>query len=422
MTDVRHSPLVVLSHKCSSSPCLMYKTLTRHRRYAGLSVVLTLGIVLPGCSFDTETPAPALETMGTPPENCGTTETVFPKLLAFIDDGRFDSLRSFVQRHLVTTEENPQPDVSTRTLVSVMLKLINSFGLDKTISLTDLASSSEILGEQKPLIMAALDFITGDLDGVSRYEVGDAGAHFIRVCDPDDLLLAAELLTAFESPSRPGEMWIDLMLKEIAIVVQNPTLDSFLEMFEKDSESGKPAIVAVIAQIMGLVRQPDFTISRVETVLESVVYPILSDDLRPNIDRMMGLLEEATNPEAGILIPLQGSIDCGMRHPTERDVIIGFLYDLLLAQDIGARMALVSVADLVSVEDSKFLLGIVSDLIASIREDRVTRDDLLEFFALILQQPDITLLLPTISELIVEGVLTELMEAIQSILGECNRG
>ncbi|MEE2904079.1 MAG: hypothetical protein VYC39_17260 [Myxococcota bacterium] len=346
---------------------------------------------------------------------------MFPKLLSFIEQGKFEPLKSFIQRHLLISEENPQPDISTRTLFSGILKITRSLGLEKTVDLTDLVTNSEILGEQLPLLTAALDFITGKTDGKSRYETGDAAAHFIRVCDPDHLLSAIELLTSFESPSRPGEMWIDVMLKEIAVVVDNQKLDEFLDAFEQDAEKGRPAVINIIAQLMGLIRQSSFSISQVETLLDSAVYPILSDELRPNVERMVTLLEEVTAPDAGILVPLQRSIDCGMHSPAERDVIIGFLYDLLFSQDIGARDALISVAELVSIEDSKFLLGIVSDLIGSIRSDRLARDELLELFALMLQQPDVNALLPIVSELIAEEIFTELLVAIQSILGDCNR-
>jgi|GEM_PF-2232669 len=389
----------------------------------GFSALLftLLGVSAISCSFDHDEPAPPLVTNGEPPALCGTTASVFPKLLSFIEQGKFEPLKAFIQRHLLISEENPQPDISTRTLFSGILKITRSLGLEKTVDLTDLVTNSEILGEQLPLFTAAIDFITGKTDGKSRYETGDAAAHFIRVCDPDHLLLAIELLTSFESPSRPGEMWIDVMIKEIAVVVDNQKLDEFLDAFEQDAEKGRPAVINVIAQLMGLIRQSSFSISQVETLLESAVYPILSDELRPNIERMVTLLEEVTAPDAGILVPLQRSIECGMQSPVERDVIIGFLYDLLFSQDIGARDALISVAELVSVEDSKFLLGIVSDLIGSIRSDRLARDELLELFALMLQQPDVNALLPIVSELISEDIFTELLVAIQSILGDCNR-
>jgi len=392
-----------------------------HKRIRGLGFVLVLAGVgsFTGCSFDSDEPAPPIYTMGTAPAGCGTTETVFPELLKFIKEGRFESLKQFVQRHLVATEENPQPDVSTRTLISVGIKIIKSLGLDKTISLTQLAANSEAIEEQKPLIMAALNFTNGKVDGQTHYEIGDAAAHFIRVCDPDNLLLAVELLTTFESPSQPGRLWLDVMIKETVALIENPTFDPFITSFQNDTESGRPAIISLIAQLMGFVRQPDFEISRVETLLESAVYPLVMNDLRADIEGLVALLAEVAAPEAGILVGLQGALDCGMRHPPQRDVIIGFLYDVIVSEEIGLRAALISVSKLVSIEDSDFLLGIIADLIHSIREDKTTRDELLEFLALALQQPDIGLILPTISELIESGVISEFMNALQTILGEC---
>jgi hypothetical protein len=384
--------------------------------FLGISLVMAS---LPACSFDSDEAAPPLKTMGTAPLNCGTTATVFPKLLTFIEEGRFAAIKEFVQRHLVAGAENPQPDVSVGTLISVAIKIVKSVGLDKTISLTELAANSEAIAEQKPLIMAALNFVNGKTDGKTHYEIGDAAAHFVRVCDPDHLLLAVERLAQFKSPSKPGRLWLDVMIKEVVALLENPSIDPFLQSFESDSQSGRPAIVSLIAQIMGFLRQPDFHISRVETLLDSVVYPIVSNELRSDIERMVSLLGEATDAEVGILPALQGALNCGMRYPPQRDVIIGFLFDVLVSDEIGLRPTLVAASKLVSADDSTFLLGIVAELIQSIRADKRTRDDLLEFVALALQQPDIGLILPTVSELIESGVVGELLDAIQTILGEC---
>ena len=106
-------------------------------------LVAMLGVSSLSCSFDTDTPAPPLVTNGEPPALCGTTASVFPKLLLFIEDGKFEPLKAFIQRHLVISDENPQPDVSTRTLFSGILKITRSLGLEKTVDLTDLVANSQ---------------------------------------------------------------------------------------------------------------------------------------------------------------------------------------------------------------------------------------------------------------------------------------
>lgn len=377
-------------------------------------------VALPACRFDPDEAAPHLD----PPNvvgQCGTTRGVFPKLFEFMQDGKFSGLKTFVDKHLIYSADNPEPDVSLSTLLDALVKLVKGFGLDNTQTAAEIAAKSDALKELEPLVLTLLRFITGEVGGVPHYDAGDAAAHFIRVCEPDHLLTAIQELLTFRSPSHDNELWLNVVAGEIFVLIEDPFFEPFLETFEQNSETGKPAIISLLAQVMGFIRQDNFHISRVETLLESVVYPLVNEDLRNKIITLVDLLGEATDEQAGIFKPLQRAVTCGMEHPPQRDNLLGFAYDFLVSDAVGLRQLLDQVEGLTSVEDAELLLGVAADIIASIRADRETRDDLLDLLAIMLERPDVELVVPTMIDLIEDGVIFELLDAVARLLDGCGR-
>ncbi len=389
-----------------------------HLRAALAATTIGALVAAPACRFDPDRPAPYVA----PPNAlgaCGSTESLLPRLLQFTEDDGFAGLRVFVQRHLVPSEGRPYPDVSLRTLLGALIGLATSFGLDRTRDTAELAARSQSLRELEPLVLGLIRFIEGGDGQPDHYEAGDAAAHFVRVCKPDHLLVAIESVLRLRSPSSGGRLWLDALAEAAFVLLENPLFEPFLQTFEQESARGRPAIVALVAQIMGFLKQDDFHISRVDTLLESVVYPIVDEALRNDIQRLVVLLEEATAPEAGILVPIQRAVRCGMDHPPERDVLIGFLYDFVVSDAVGLDGLLRSIEGLVTPEDAERVLGALADAIENLRTDTDDRDDILALLVLLLSQPDSRDVLPALRELVEAGVVFELLDAVVRVLSEC---
>jgi len=377
-----------------------------------------LALVMIGCSADTDEPAPFTD----PPIKagaCGTTESLLPKLFTFVREDRVAPLRTFIQDHLLPSEENPRPDPSLRTLLDALVKVIVNLGLSETAETAKLVASSRSLGNLEPLILTALNFTTGELDGTPHWSAMDAGAHFVRRCNADHLLTAIKSLLLLQSTSEPDRLWLSVVLDGVFELIEDPFFEPFLETFEQNTETGRPAIISIFVQVMGFLAQDDFQISRVETLLESVVYPLVNEDLRKRLQRLVDLLGEATSEEAGIFLPLQRAVRCGMDHPPERNELIGFAYDLVVSEQVGLQEVLASVEGLVSEDDTEVLLNQLANLIDGIGEDVRARDDLLELVAMLLSTPDSALLFPTLIELIERDVVSEAFDAVAEVLGGC---
>ena len=381
-----------------------------------LALVMVVGVA--GCNLDTERPAPHAD----PPSKagaCGTTESLLPKLFTFVREDRIEPLRVFIQKHLLPNEANPRPDPSLRTLLDALVKVIVNLGLSETAETAKLVASSRSIGNLEPLVLTTLRFTSGALDGVPHWAALDAGAHFVRRCDAEHLLTAVESLVLLRSTSASDRLWLAVVLEAVFDLIEDPFLEPFLESFERNAEMGRPAIVALLAQVMGFLAQDDFHIGRVQTLLESVVYPIVNEDLRGRLVRLVDLLGEATSEEAGIFLPLQRAVQCGMDHPPQRDELLGFAFDLIISEQVGLTEVLESVEGLVTEDDTELLLGQVAVLIDGLRQDVRARDDLLELLAMLLSSPDSALIIPTLTELVERGVVNELLDAVASVLGGC---
>jgi hypothetical protein len=373
------------------------------------------------CSFDTNDRAPYV---GPPVAQgeCGTTETLFPKLLAFVRNDEFAPLRDVLEMRLLPTPDNPTPDVSLRTVIGDLVRLVSELGLDRTQLVVDFVQKQSFESQVSPLLSTVLKFMDGRLDGMSHYEAGDAAAVFLRRCDPDHLLLAVEGVLRLKSPSHNDVPWLFALLQDAEPLISDPKLLPFLDTFQAQAKSGRPAIIAILVQIMVAVANVDFSIDHVETILESAVYGTnLGTSLRPEIDPLVRLLGEATSKDAGILQPLQQAVECGLEHPTERDELLGLVYDLVATSEVGLDTVIKAVNAVLEPTLAADELNLFADVLKVIRTDLTIRDDLRETIAILLSSPDTKLTVPVLIELIDQGVLSELFEALAKLLSGCGR-
>lgn len=382
-------------------------------------VLAALALSGTSCSFDTDRAAPHVASTAAAGA-CGTTETLLPKLLAFVREDRFRDLRTVLERRLLPTDAEPAPDPSLRTLIGAAVRLLDALGLDRARVVADLLAKGELEEELSPLVVTVLRFGDGQLDGAPRYESANATAFFLRRCDPENLLTAVEGLLRFESPSH-GVPWIQALADEAGPLLREPTFQPFLDSFEREAAQGRPAIVALLTQVMLLVGDEGFTIDRVETLLESAVYPAVRPELRARIEVLVRLLDEITRPDVDVLRPLQAALRCGLAHPEEKDALAGFLYDLVASEELGLAELLDTASGLVTVAAARAQLGLFADAVHIVRTDLEIRDELVELVAILLSSPDVELVVPVLIELLDRGVVAELFEAAVVLLDGCGR-
>jgi hypothetical protein len=377
-------------------------------------------VALTGCSFDSERPAPYVA----PPTRsgvCGTTETLLPNLLGFVRAGKMEPLRDVLERRLLPSAGDPDPDPSLRSLLGALVDLATGLGLERTVSTASIAAGSAAISALEPLVLTTLRFMDGKVDGRARYESTEAIATLIDRCEPEHLLEALERILLLRSPSSGGRFWLSVLGDEIRGVVRDPALEPFLESFENDAERGKPAIRALLVQILGFLADERFDISRVRTLLESAVYPVVSEELRMKIERLVDMLGEATSPSAGVLVPLQRAIRCLNAEPDARRELIDLLYDMLTSDEFALEDILTSVEGLVGEAESEKLLTFLADLSRILREEPSAREPILGLAVIMLSRPEVEKLLPVLTELIEADVVGELLTAVAKLLGGCGR-
>lgn len=374
-------------------------------------------LLLTSCSVDTDAEAPYTEPPGT--SGCGSTADLLPRLNAFVAEGRYAPLREIVVEFLEPSPQNPQPDPSWRSVVDALLSLIRQLGLQDTAIVAEIAADPQLEDQLGPLVQVVLEFIDGRVDGVKRYEVADATGFFVDRCDTENLLATIEGALRLQSPST-GQPWVVALLEALQPLLDNPTLRPFLTSFEQGDASGRPAIVGVLRQVMAFLADDDFAISRVQTLLDSAVYPLADAQLERDVQRVVDLFAEATDPAAGILPPLQDAMQCGMRYPERRDVLLGFLYDLLVAPEVGLERVLEGAAVLeLDVVTSQ--LDLLAEALRVGREDERVRGTLRDVIVLLLRTPQAERVVPVLIGFFEEELLTELLAAVVQLLEGCGR-
>lgn len=382
------------------------------------SVVSVALLSLVGCSFDSDAEAPYLD----PPNEagvCGTTADLFPKLESFVADGRYEPLRQVVQTHLQPTPSNPAPDPSWRSVVKALLSLLTQLGLEEAGLVATIIADGAVEDQIGPLVSVVLDFIDGRLDGQSHYEVAESAALFVDRCDASYLLASVEGVLRLRSPSA-NKPWLVALLDSATPLLENPTLLPFLVSFEQGGAEGRPAIVAVLAQVMGMLADEDFHISRVENLIESVIYPLIDAELETDLERLIALFGEATDPTSDVFAPLQEAMRCGIRHPQDRDVLLGFAYDLLITPEVGLQGVLEGVG-VIRLDVVVGQLDLLADMTHVLIVDESVQRELRALLILFLSRPVVDEVLPVLIDLFEEEILSELLSAVVTLLEGCGR-
>ncbi len=384
-------------------------------RGLGLSL---MAACLCSCGLDTQDEAPYLD----PPTElgmCGSTADLFPRLQSFIGRGDYEPLRLLVQDRLQPTPENPAPDPSWRSVVKALLALIEQLGLEQAALVATIVGDGEVEDQLGPLLLVVLQFLDGQLDGVDHYDAADAAAFFVDRCDASYLLASVEGVLRLDSPST-NKPWLVALLDGLAPLLNNPTLRPFLTSFEEGGEEGRPAIVNVLRQIMAFLADEDFEISRVHTLLQSVVYPLADQSLERDIEALMVLFEEVTDPELDVYLPLQQAMRCGMRFGEPRDELLGVVYDLLVSPEVGLDKVLEGV-EVVRLDVIVSQLELLADVVEVLRDDKEVQDELRAVLILFLSRPAVQDVVPVLIGLIEQEVVGELLEAVVVLLQGCGR-
>ena len=100
---------------------------------------------------------------------------------------------------------------------------------------------------------------------------------------------------------------------------------------------------------------------------------------------------------------------------------MGFAFDFMTNDEVGLRALLDSIDDVVGAKDAQPLLRAASDVIRGIRDDVDARKDLLELVALSLSRPDSPRMVPMLREMIQDGVIIEVLDAVVRLLEGCGR-
>jgi hypothetical protein len=376
--------------------------------------MVALLIGLGACSADTDRAAPYLAPPNQPGP-CGTTATLFPKLLDFLNAGRFARLKAVIERRLVPAPGQPAPDLSVRTLLDAIVRLLQTIGLSQTANTAGLLAKEKALHDAKPLFLTALRFTAGQIDGQDRYDATTAAGTLLSSCDSDALLGVAQAVLRLESPSA-HKLWLAALSDALVPLLDDPTLKPFLDNFMQNSTKGRPAVIEFLAQIVGLLTNDGFQISQVETALQSAVYPSVSDALKAKIEALVTVIGEATTPEAGIRMPIETVARCMQAHSQERDLLLAWIYDLVTNPAVGLNNVLASARMLVTDTEAANVQTDFADFFAALRADTQSRGSLVQLVATFISKPDVADGLPVVIDLVQAGVLGELLHAVLTLL------
>lgn len=377
---------------------------------------LLLFSALIGCS-----PAESLDAPFAPPARqagpCGTTEDLLPKLLAFVEGDRFGPLRDVIEADLVDADPRTAP-VTLRAATRALLDIIGQIGVTRARDLVTLARDDAIEGKLTFVVTSLLRVVDGRVDGKARYEVAGAAGRFIRTCDAGHLLGALEGLLRLRASDRPERPWVVALLAELEGLLADPTVGPLLASFSTEGAAdGRPAVVALLGQVMIFLADEPVPVPRVRTLFQSAVYPLVDPPLEARLERLLDLLAQATAPEAGILDGLRAAMWCGNRQREPRDVLLGFAYDLAADEALGLQGILRAFSVLRDTTDLE--LELLADLLRTVRLDLDARDELLGLLVVLLEPEAARRAIPVLLDLTEEGIVAEILDAIGTLFEGC---
>lgn len=382
--------------------------------FAAMRALTALLVVLAGCSPAASTDAP-YAAAARQPGPCGSTEALLPKLFDFLAADRFASFREVIEEELLNADPREAP-ATLRGSVRAFLSLFAQLGVERAQVLLSLTRDDRVEAELSLILTALLRIIDGREDGRSRYEVAEATGRFLRTCASDPLLSALEALLRLRVEGDPNRAWLSALVIELDGLLADETVGPLLESFQsQDGEaSGRPAVVGLLAQVMLFLAEEPDPVPRVRTLLESALYPLVELPLRSRIERLVDLLGEATQPDAGVLAGLQGALRCGNRQREARDVLLGFVYDLVVDDSLGVE-GILRTASIVR-ETTLSELELLADLLGLLRRDESARDELIGLLVVLLEPNSARRVVPVLLDMAEQGVVAEMIDALALLI------
>lgn len=294
----------------------------------------------------------------------------------------------------------------------------------------------------RPLLVTVLGYVSNKgpgADGTTHYEAFDflyTAAGNSSLCSPRNLVDVIDRILVFfrNNPACGNDCPGTVALRNVEALLADPALEQFLADFEESEGGGRGkagilAVIATVGRAMENMPANEHYFDGIDNAVK-LVMQFLGDEpkyagMKAGLESMLGLLRELLRPdrEGSLLLPLKEVMHC-VNTLDKDQALTGAVYDLMSrptgAGGLDVKELVGAIGDVVELDRSGVLAGMLHAVLASLSADPEALDALRRFFVQAQAKDNATLLVPALQDLLIvpAGAEQSPVEELADVLDE----
>ena len=371
-----------------------------------------------GCGAG-DKPAPFSES-GQELTGCGQLANVAPHLLAFIRSQDMAPLAEVVQTELVA------PGLIQNAfagLIKIIAKAPPPAGLLTPLNQVIVDPKTEPLSV---LLGNVMRYLAGVAPATqSHYAVTTAIGRTLSECDHNGPLTLIDKLITTHLPYGciPLASGCDLastrLFSSAGKLLSNASIRALLGGINLNAVPAD-SFVILLQQATTILASPSYDFTKIRNLVTTNLYPLITDDaLKSQLDELLDIIDEVSQPQTGIQQALIGTLSCA----TSKDpdgAIDRMLFDLVSDPHFKVVELLGALTDVGSADPQEKLAGWLHQVIGLLQTDPATNRALISLIGTVLEEKNASRMIPALVKMGDDGVLGDLSSLVSRELTPCS--
>jgi hypothetical protein len=352
---------------------------------------------------------------------CGEFDTLAPALIKSLRSGGFDKIAEVMRDDLV-------PSGVLREGISGVLRLAKEVPPPSGL-LTPLGKVIDNPNVEPVVTLGgdALRYIAGRSPATEEhYEVTTVLGNMIGQCDPAGPLTLVEVLLKTHLPlgCQHGDDGCKLgtiaLFRPLRDLLADPDMRVLLGSLKIEAIP-EESFVALVNQLLTILKSPGFMFSDVRDLLQKNVYPLIqSAALNMKLDTLLDVLEQLTQPEVGLMDSLRASVDCHSAKDPNR-AIPRMVYALVVQPEFQFSELASAVNATDDIDPDEKVAGWLAQVIDLLKKDPAMHEALIGIVVRLLDEKNASKVIPSLLDIAASGALADLQKLLDKGFAGCSK-
>ncbi len=380
-------------------------------------IILALGFL--GCGAGSRA-APFSET-GQETTGCGSLDDLAPNLLLFVRSPDMAPVADVIQTQLVQT------GIMHNALVALLKIVFDAPAPPGMLTPLLTIISNPNAQPLATLVGNLLGYLAGEAPATTpHYGVTTALGRILSECDQTgpmtllDKMVTTHLPFGCTAGTDGCKLAAFRLLDSAGGLLANPNLASVVGKLNLQSVP-EASFVALFGELSSILMDPNFQFARLQTVIQTNLYPLIADpELKTNLDGLLDVLNQMTQPETGLQSALAQTVACAVSKDPD-NALDDMAYDLITDPSIQLAPLLTALQSAGNADPDEKVAGWLHSVLSLLMQNPQVNDGLINLVAKVMEAQNASRMIPALIQMGNDGVLKDLNNIILKAINGCSQ-